>query len=47
MTDDGLLKNNARKEVAQSLYETPSEAETQEYNGLKTIEIDIEQVEYL
>ena len=47
MMDDGVLRDNSKKGVAKSLYETPSEDEKKEYAALKAIEIDVEQVEYL
>ena len=42
MFDDGILKDVSKKPVAQCLYETPSEEEKKEYDGLKSIEIDVE-----
>lgn len=47
MVDDGILKDHSKKDVAESLYETPTEEEKKEYAGLKSIEIELEQVEYL
>ena len=42
MMDDGVLRDNSKKGVAKSLYETPSEDEKKEYAALKAIEIDVE-----
>ena len=42
MMDDGVLRDNSKKGVAKSLYETPSEDEKKEYSALKAIEIDVE-----
>jgi homoserine trans-succinylase len=47
MFQDGVLVDNKRVRIAQSAYETPTEEEQKEYNALKSIEIDVEQVEYL
>lgn len=47
MVVDDLLHDNRKPRVAQCLYEKPSEEEKKEYDALKSIEIDLEQVEYL
>ena len=47
MTDDGVLKNNSSPRVVESLYHKISDEERKVVEGLPSIEIDVEQVEYL
>lgn len=47
MLDDGLVVSNRETHIAKSLIETPTEAELNEINTLKSIEIDVEQAEYI
>ncbi len=47
MYADHILRDNNRPHVAEPLYETPTEEEAKTYESLKSIEIDVEQVEYL
>jgi hypothetical protein len=47
MGDDGVLRNNASPRVAASLYQQITDEERKVVEGLPSIEIDIEQVEYL
>lgn len=47
MFHDGVLTDNKRVKIAQNLYETLSETDAAEAATLKSVEIDVEQVEYL
>lgn len=47
MLHDGVLRDNKKVKIAQSMYETLNETEAAEAAALKSIEIDVEQVEYL
>jgi hypothetical protein len=47
MVHDGILKDLKKTHVVGNLYETLSEQEAHEAAALKSIEIDVEQVEYL
>jgi hypothetical protein len=47
MNDDGVLKSNSTPRVVPSLYKKLSDEETKIVEGLPSIEIDLEQVEYL
>lgn len=47
MEDDGILESNTKPRVVESLIEEVSEEERKEFDGLKSIDIDREQVEYL
>jgi len=47
MGDDGILKNNSTPRVTEALYKNVSEEERKEIEGLPSIEIALEQVEYL
>jgi ATP sulfurylase len=47
MFEDGVLVDHKKARVAESLYETPSAEEQKEFAALKSVEIDVEQVEYL
>jgi ATP sulfurylase len=42
-----VLKDNSERKVAQSLYETVNDEERKELDTLLSVEIDVEQVEYL
>jgi hypothetical protein len=39
--------NNSKTQVAKSLYETPTEEENTEYANLKSIDVDLEQANYI
>ena len=41
------MRDNRRPRVAESLIEVPTAEEASEYAGLKSGEIDVDQVEYL
>ena len=47
MLDDGLVVSNRETHIAQSLIETPTEAELNEINTLKSNEVEVEQAEYI
>lgn len=48
MTDDGIIESNNKPRVVESLIEeTVTDEERKEFEGLKSIDIDREQVEYL
>jgi hypothetical protein len=47
MEDDGIIESNNKPRVVDSLIEVISEEERKELDGLKSIDIDREQVEYL
>lgn len=47
MRDDGILVDNTERVIPDSLYEEPTEEERKEFETLKSIEIDTEQIEYL
>ena len=47
MFHDGVLRDNRKVKIAESLYETLNETDAAEAASLKSIEIDVEQVEYL
>jgi len=48
MEDDGIIESNTKPRVVDSLIEeNVSEEERKEFEGLKSIDIDREQVEYL
>lgn len=47
MGDDGILINNSAPRVAESLYKQISDEERKVVEALPSIEIDVEQVEYL
>jgi ATP sulfurylase len=47
MFDDGILKDNTERKVSQNIYETITDEEKKNLNELKSIEIDVEQVEYI
>lgn len=47
MTDDKIIRSNSAPRVAESLIESVSEEEAQTFRTLKSIDIDIEQAEYL
>ena len=48
MVDDGILHDNSAPRVADSMIEeSVSAQEVAEFNALKSIDIDVEQAEYL
>lgn len=47
IVDDGVLESTRTTVIAQSLIKTPTEQELVEINALKSIEIDVEQAEYI
>ena len=47
MSDEGIIRDTSKKPVADSLYETPTDEERKEYDGLKSIDIELEQAQYL
>lgn len=47
MVDEGIVVSNRQTHIAESLIETPSEEELAEFNTLKSIEIEVEQAEYV
>lgn len=47
MLDDGIVVSNKATHIAQSLIQTPSEAELAEISSLKSIDIEVEQAEYI
>jgi hypothetical protein len=47
MLDDGIVESTRETHIAQSLIETPSAEEQEEYNNLKSIEVNVEQAEYI
>ena len=47
MIHDGVLRDNKKVRIAESLYETLNETDAAEAATLKSVEIDVEQVEYL
>jgi hypothetical protein len=47
MTDDGILRKNSEPRVVESLYEVVSDEEKNTYNSIPSIDIEVEQAEYL
>jgi hypothetical protein len=47
MSDDGVLKRNSDPRVVESLYEQVADADKEAFSQLPTIDIELEQVEYL
>ena len=47
MVDEGLLVSNKATHIAESLIQTPTEAELAEISSLKSLEVEVEQAEYI
>ena len=47
MLDDGIIRDNSVRRVAEEIYESISDEERKELDALKSIDVDIEQVEYI
>ena len=47
MLDDGIIRDNSVRRVAEEIYESISDEERKELDTLKSIDVDIEQVEYI
>lgn len=47
LTQDGIIKSNTAPNVVDTLIETVSEEELANFASLKSIDIDVEQAEYL
>ena len=47
MFDDGVLVDNHQVRITPALYETPTEEQVHEYNNLPSIDINVEQAEYI
>jgi len=47
MLDDGIIRDNSVRRVAEEIYESISDEERKELDALKFIDVDIEQVEYI
>jgi len=47
MKDDGLIADHQERDIPEALYEEVSDEERKQFETLKSIEIDTEQIEYL
>jgi 3'-phosphoadenosine 5'-phosphosulfate synthase len=47
MADDGIIKSTRETHIAQSLIQAPTDQELEEINALKSIDIEVEQAEYI
>jgi 3'-phosphoadenosine 5'-phosphosulfate synthase len=47
MVDDGILESNSKPRVVESLVEEVSDEERKSFDSLKSIDVDVEQAEYL
>ena len=47
MLDDKIIESTSEKHVAQSIIETPTEEEQREFKSLPSLEIEVEQAEYI